>query len=91
MCLGALCCSTMAGSRWFLPHHEQTVDGHWLTVRRRHGQSIVDGVAIQTCDHVALNGLVHAVDSFLPSALRHLPRRPARRSHIWTVLNTLLN
>jgi len=82
----------MAGSRLFFSHHEQTVDGHRVSVRRRHGQSIVDGVLIQTCDHVAVNGIVHAVDSFLPSALRHhLPRR--RRHHhsdVWAVLDMLL-
>ena len=80
----------MSVSRWFLPHHEQTVDGHWLSVRRRHGQSTVDGVTIQSCDLVADNGIVHAVDSFLPAALRHhLPRRRRQRSDIWTIVDVL--
>lgn len=93
---GALCCSTMSGSRLLFRHDEQTLDGHRVSIRRRHGQSVVDGVLIQTCDHVAVNGIVHAVDSFLPSALRHhLPRRHVlrhrhRHSDVWSVLDMLL-
>ena len=94
VCLGAICCSTMAGSRWFLPHHEHTVDGHMVSVRRHRGQSTVDGVALQTCDLVAVNGIVHAVDSFLPSALRHHlpPRRAGRRRQqsVWALMDMLL-
>jgi len=85
----------MAGSRWFLAHDEQTVDGHTVSVRRRRGQSTVDGVMIETCDLVADNGIVHAVNTFLPSALRHhLPRRAARRrqhSDVWAIVDMLLH
>jgi len=83
----------MSGTGWLLPHHEQTVDGHWVSVRRRHGQSTVDGLVIQTCDVAAVNGLVHAIDSFLPSALRHHGIMPTPRRHradIWTILNSRL-
>jgi len=94
-----VCCSTMSGSGWYVRHHEQTVDGHWLSVAGHGGQSTVDGVVIEACDELAVNGLVHAVDSFLPSALRrHFPRQPhhrrrgvpAGRADIWAILDALL-
>ena len=85
----------MSGSsRWFLPHHERTLAGHWVPVRRRHGgRSTVDGVAVTRCDLRAVNGLVHAVDEFLPSALRrHVHRGRARqRSDVWTILDRILH
>ena len=84
----------MTGTRWIIPQHERTLDGHSVAVGRRHGQATVDRVAIQTCDLVADNGIVHAVDSFLPSALRrHLPggRRHRQRhlSDIWALMEML--
>jgi len=86
----------MSASDWYVRQRQQAVDGHWLTVAGggRHGQSTVDGVVIEACDEVARNGLVHAVDSFLPSALRtHLRqhRAPGRRADIWALLDALFH
>jgi len=78
-----LCCSGVFVPQIFAPY-ELNLDG-WMIVaeRSKSGEVLYGGVAVQSCDQTATNGVVHSVDSFAPPVIkRHdgsmTSRRPNR-------------
>lgn len=70
--VGARCCSTPGhNNQWMTSQYVQTADDRrTVAMTTRHSETLVDGVAVKSCDLPATNGIVHTIDQFLPSALR---------------------
>jgi hypothetical protein len=63
-------------------HRLQSIDGRRsLFTSHSDNQTIVDNVPVRTCDLVATNGVIHTIDQFLPSSIRHVSRNGGRRPH----------
>ncbi len=78
-----VCCSGVFEDQFLWHQREPTLDGNVVATRRHGNEVSVNGVAIETCDLSATNGLVHAVDRVLPEAL-HLYGRPEEgRGYEW--------
>jgi transforming growth factor-beta-induced protein len=77
-----LCCSGVFNPQLFTPH-ELNLDGWMIVVERsKSGEVLYGGVAVQSCDQTATNGVVHSLDIFSPPVVkRHdgsLSRKPSR-------------
>ena len=92
--VGYLCCAGVFDSRklFQLPVRQDNLDG-WVLSLQRSGDTVSYGdVPISSCDHTADNGVVHAVNSFVPAVIeRHVNPAQSRWSAAARhVLQTLL-
>jgi len=86
--VGRLCCAGVfdSGRLFQLPVRRDNLDG-WVLSVRRSGDTVSYGdVPIASCDHTADNGVVHALDSFVPAVIH---RRVTAAGSRWTVARHL--
>jgi len=86
VCAGYLCCAGVFDGRRVLElaEHRHNLDGWVLSILRSSGNTVSYGdVPVASCDHTADNGVVHAVNSFVPAVIqRHVVRSSQSR---WAV------
>lgn len=75
-----LCCAGVFHRRVARYH---TLDGSTVGVARRRNGVYADDVRLTECDLMANGGVVHAVNSLLPRALRMYTDTNTRMSHLF--------
>lgn len=77
---GTLCCAGIfESSRMFSPN-ELMMDGSRVVLSKQDGVIKVNNVPVKSCDHTATNGVVHAIDSIMPNALKKYSAAGQRQS-----------
>jgi len=86
--VGWLCCAGVFTSRQVLslPVREVNLDGGAISIQRS-GETVSYGdVPISSCDHTAINGVVHKLNSFVPVVIRRYVAAANSRSAADTLI-----